>query len=36
MISTIALAEALGCELLTGDVKLKNADGHHASVIVSR
>jgi hypothetical protein len=28
----IALAEALGCELLTGDVKLKNAagprDGH--------
>jgi predicted nucleic acid-binding protein len=32
----IALAEALGFELLTGDVKLKNADGHHASVIVSR
>jgi hypothetical protein len=23
----IALAEALGCELLTGDVKLKNAAG---------
>ena len=32
----IALAEALGCELLTGDVKLKNAAGHHAEVIVSR
>ena len=32
----IALAEALGCELLTGDVKLKNAAGHHATVIVSR
>jgi predicted nucleic acid-binding protein len=32
----IALAEALGCELLTGDVKLKNATGHHATVIVSR
>ena len=32
----IALAEALGCELLTGDVKLKNAAGHHASVIVTR
>jgi predicted nucleic acid-binding protein len=32
----IALAEALGCELLTGDVKLKNAAGHHATVIVTR
>jgi predicted nucleic acid-binding protein len=32
----IALAEALGCELLTGDVKLKNAAGHHAAVIVTR
>jgi predicted nucleic acid-binding protein len=32
----IALAEALGCELLTGDVKLKNATGHHATVIVTR
>jgi predicted nucleic acid-binding protein len=32
----IALAEALGCELLTGDAKLKNAAGHHATVIVSR
>jgi predicted nucleic acid-binding protein len=32
----IALAEALGYALLTGDVKLKKADGHHASVIVSR
>jgi predicted nucleic acid-binding protein len=32
----IALAEALGCELLSGDVKLKNAAGHHATVIVSR
>ena len=32
----IALAEALGCALLTGDVKLKNATGHHATVIVSR
>ena len=32
----IALAEALDCELLTGDVKLKNATGHHAAVIVSR
>jgi predicted nucleic acid-binding protein len=32
----IALAEALGCELLTGDVKLKTAAGHHAAVIVSR
>jgi hypothetical protein len=31
-----SLAEALGCELLTGDVKLKNATGHHATVIVSR
>ena len=28
----IALAEALDCELLTGDVKLKNAAGHHAAV----
>ena len=32
----IALAEALGCELLTGDVKLKNAAGHRATVIVTR
>jgi predicted nucleic acid-binding protein len=32
----IALAEALGCELLTGDLKLKQAAGHHATVIVSR
>jgi predicted nucleic acid-binding protein len=32
----IALAEALGCELLSGDVKLKNAAGHHATVILSR
>jgi predicted nucleic acid-binding protein len=32
----IALAEALVCELLTGDVKLKNAAGHHATVIVTR
>jgi predicted nucleic acid-binding protein len=32
----IALAEAIGCELLTGDVKLKNAPGHHAAVTVSR
>ena len=32
----IALAEALGCELLTGDIKLKNAAGHHATVIVTR
>jgi predicted nucleic acid-binding protein len=32
----IALAEALGCELLTGDVKLKNAAGHHATVNVTR
>jgi predicted nucleic acid-binding protein len=32
----IALAEALGCELLTGDVKVKNAAGHHATVIVTR
>lgn len=32
----IALAEALGCELLSGDVELKNAAGHHAIVIVSR
>jgi predicted nucleic acid-binding protein len=27
---------ALGCELLTGDVKLKNAAAHHATVIVIR
>jgi predicted nucleic acid-binding protein len=32
----IALAEALGCELLTGDVKLRNATGHHATVITTR
>lgn len=32
----IALAEALGCELLTGDAKLKNAPGHRAKVIVTR
>ncbi len=32
----IALAEALGCELLLGDVKLKNAAGHHATVMVTR
>ena len=32
----VALAEALGCELLTGDVKLKNAAGHHATVIITR
>jgi predicted nucleic acid-binding protein len=32
----IALAEALGCELLTGDAKLKNATGHRATVIVTR
>lgn len=32
----IALAEALGRELLTADVKLKNAAGHHAAVIISR
>lgn len=32
----IALAEALGCELLTGDAKLRNAAGHRATVIVSR
>jgi predicted nucleic acid-binding protein len=32
----VALAEALGCELLTGDVKLKNAAGHRATVIVTR
>ena len=31
----IALAEALGCELLTGAVKLKSAAGHHATVIVT-
>ena len=31
----IALAEALGCELLTGDVKLKTAAGHHAAVRVA-
>jgi predicted nucleic acid-binding protein len=28
--------EALDCELLTGDVKLKHAAGHHATVIVTR
>jgi hypothetical protein len=28
--------EALGCELLTGDRKLKNAAGQHATVIVTR
>jgi predicted nucleic acid-binding protein len=32
----IALAEALGRELLAGDVKLKNAAGHHATVVVTR
>ena len=32
----IALAEALGCELLTGDRKLKDAAGHQATVIVTR
>lgn len=32
----IALAEALDCELLTGDAKLKNASGHDAVVIVTR
>jgi predicted nucleic acid-binding protein len=32
----IALAEALGCELLTGDVKIKNAAGHHATVTLTR
>ncbi len=32
----IALAGALACGLLTGDVKLKNAPGHHAAVIVTR
>jgi predicted nucleic acid-binding protein len=32
----IAFAEALGCEFLTGDVKLKNAAGHRAAVIVTR
>jgi predicted nucleic acid-binding protein len=32
----IALAEALGCELLTGDIKLKKATGHHTTVIVTR
>jgi predicted nucleic acid-binding protein len=32
----IALAEALGCELLTGHVKLKNAAGRHAAVVVYR
>jgi|GEM_PF-4579875 len=29
----IALAEALGCELLTGDTKLKKAAGHRATVV---
>jgi hypothetical protein len=32
----IALAEALGIELLTGDIKLKNAAWHRATVIVTR
>jgi predicted nucleic acid-binding protein len=32
----IALAEAMGCALLTGDLKLKNAAGHHATVLVTR
>jgi predicted nucleic acid-binding protein len=32
----IALAEALDCELLTGDDKLRNAPGHHATVVVTR
>ena len=32
----IALAEALGCELLTADLNLKNAAGHHATVNVTR
>ena len=32
----IALAETLECELLTGDVKLKNAARHRATVIVTR
>lgn len=32
----VALAEALNCELLTGDLKLKTASGHHATVIVTR
>jgi predicted nucleic acid-binding protein len=31
----IALAEGLGCELLTSDLKLKNAAGHHATVIIT-
>jgi predicted nucleic acid-binding protein len=31
-----ALAEALGCELLTGDAKLKDAAGRHATVIITR
>jgi predicted nucleic acid-binding protein len=31
----IALAEALGYELLTGNDKLKNAAGHRATVIVT-
>jgi predicted nucleic acid-binding protein len=31
-----ALAEALGCELLTGDRKLKDAGGHRAAVIFTR
>ena len=32
----IALAEALGCELLTGDLKLKNVAGDYATVIITR
>lgn len=31
----VALAEALNCELLTGDAKLKNASVHHAVVIAT-
>ena len=32
----IALAEALDCELLTGDIKLKHATVHRATVLVTR
>jgi predicted nucleic acid-binding protein len=32
----VALAAALGCELLTGDDELKSAAGHRATVIVTR
>ena len=32
----ITLAKALSCELLTGDVKLKDAAGHQAPVIATR